>query len=650
MKAFKISSSFVFLILVTLFIFSANTLNAQQSASKNSIINRINNGYNVSKNIDIPIAKRIENIDISYNLAKLNNIDSLALKALSKKTSIFGEIKAYDSAIFYTEKLKEYALKTKDTPYLAKAHNKLGLYYKKASNPFKSFKNYNESKKYYLFLNDSTQVGRKSLNQAIIQNNLSDYLGSEKTAIDALKYLKPIENKKYIASAYNVLAINSKAQNNYQEAIYWYDKAIKETQNPSDIIVYKNNLALVYLSLKKYKEGIKILSDLSKSDIQKNTQDIVRINNNLYYAKWLENEQYNPTAGLLQNLSIRLAENDLKGAIDSYTYLAKYYKVNDQAKAIEYTLKALENSKKIHSTEGELEALRFLIDMKPTHGYKTYVESYLSITDSINDMSLKAKNQFAKIKYDTEKIRDANLNLNAKIARDSLRIAKETYRRNLGILISSILIITVGFIVHNWRQHIKIASFNAVTKTEKRISKKVHDEMANDISNIKTLVKNHVSSTNHIKDKLINMLDISYTNARDIASETGEIIFSDSFGIDLKNLLMQHNNENIKIILSISALNQLKIDQHKKNALYRTLQELMVNMNKHSMATRVIIAHKKERRYHEIRYSDNGIGTEAVKLNNGLQNASTRMKDIRGSFSFETSKGNGFKAILKFKA
>ena len=146
------------------------------------------------------------------------------------------------------------------------------------------------------------------------------------------------------------------------------------------------------------------------------------------------------------------------------------------------------------------------------------------------------------------------------------------------------------------------------------------------------------------------MLDIAYLSARDIASETGDVIFSESFGNDLRNLLMQHNNDNIKIITNLSALDQLEIDKHKKVALYRTLQELMVNMNKHSKASRVIIAHKKEGKTHEIRYSDNGVGTSVAKLNNGLKNASTRMKDIRGSFSFETSKGNGFKAMLKFKA
>ena len=112
---------------------------------------------------------------------------------------------------------------------------------------------------------------------------------------------------------------------------------------------------------------------------------------------------------------------------------------------------------------------------------------------------------------------------------------------------------------------------------------------------------------------------------------------------------MQHNDDDVKITTSLSDINYISINELQKNAIYRTLQELMVNMNKHSQATRVTIAYKKEGKHHEIRYTDNGIGSHTIKKNRGLQNAVTRMQDIGGSFNFETSERNGFKAILKFK-
>ena len=593
------------------------------------------------------INKKSTNVQESkpYLHKKNHTTDSITLNKLAKKASDLARARDLDSAIYYSHQLKNKAVFLRDTSFLAKSHNKLGLYYSKSNQPIEAFENFNESKKYYISLKDSTQAGKMALNQSLIQKNLSDYLGSEKTAITALNYLKTPEDKKFIASAYNVLATNSKNQNNYKEAIYWYEKAIKETENSYDTFLFKNNLALTYLDLKEYNKAIDLLTELSK-----NYAKDTGLNDNLIYAMWLENSSFNPTTGLLRNLDIHLNQNNIYGSIDSYILLAKYNRDKDYTKTVSYALKALESSRKIKNIEGELTALRFLIDIKYFEKEYDFVENYLKITDSINSASLKAKNQFAKIKYDTDKTRDVNLTLNTKIAKDRLRIAKETYRRNIGILISSLLVISVIFIILTWRQRIKIASFNATTKTETRISKKVHDEMANDISNIKTLIKNHIPNTIPVKKQLLNMLDHSYLNARDIASETGDVIFSNLFGDDLKTLLMQHNNENVKIITNLKALNSLKTDKHRKVAIYRILQELMVNMNKHSYATRVTIAHKQQGKYHEINYRDNGVGKSMITKNNGLKNASSRMKDINGTFKFETSDGQGFKALLKFKA
>ena len=593
------------------------------------------------------INKKSTNVQESkpYLHKKNHTTDSITLNKLAKKASDLARARDLDSAIYYSHQLKNKAVFLRDTSFLAKSHNKLGLYYSKSNQPIEAFENFNESKKYYISLKDSTQAGKMALNQSLIQKNLSDYLGSEKTAITALNYLKTPEDKKFIASAYNVLATNSKNQNNYKEAIYWYEKAIKETENSYDTFLFKNNLALTYLDLKEYNKAIDLLTELSK-----NYAKDTGLNDNLIYAMWLENSSFNPTTGLLRNLDIHLNQNNIYGSIDSYILLAKYNRDKDYTKTVSYALKALESSRKIKNIEGELTALRFLIDIKYFEKEYDFVENYLKITDSINSASLKAKNLFAKIKYDTDKTRDVNLTLNTKIAKDRLRIAKETYRRNIGILISSLLVISVIFIILTWRQRIKIASFNATTKTETRISKKVHDEMANDISNIKTLIKNHIPNTIPVKKQLLNMLDHSYLNARDIASETGDVIFSNLFGDDLKTLLMQHNNENVKIITNLKALNSLKTDKHRKVAIYRILQELMVNMNKHSYATRVTIAHKQQGKYHEINYRDNGVGKSMITKNNGLKNASSRMKDINGTFKFETSDGQGFKALLKFKA
>ena len=499
-------------------------------------------------------------------------------------------------------------------------------------------------------LKDSNEVGRKLLNMGIIQKKLGDFIGSDETLLEAINWFNIKKDKKYISSIYNTFGTNSKMQKDFDESIYWYEKAIRLTDNSIDKVIYLNNKAMSYEKNRNYQETIRILSGLLNDTLEIENYQKSRIRDNLAYVKFLNNKNYNPENELIENLNKRIEEKDLQGAIASYIHLAKYNFKKSKKGAIAYAIKALETSKRINSTNGQLESLRLLVDFNLESSAQKYIKEYLQMSDSISNARLQAKNQFAKIKYDTKKAREKVLELKNEKIEGVLKLQKETSRRNILILIALILFIGITSIILLWRQRIKIASQNAISKTENRISKKVHDEMANDIISIKTLVENHIPPANSTKKQIINMLNTSYTKARDIATETGSIIFGDSFGETLKNLLMQYNNDDIKIINAVGSIDDITIDEYKKNAIYRVIQELMVNMNKHSHATKVTIAYRKKGRYNEIRYTDNGIGTDHITKNRGLQNAVTRMQDIGGSFSFETSRGNGFKAFLKFKA
>ena len=91
------------------------------------------------------------------------------------------------------------------------------------------------------------------------------------------------------------------------------------------------------------------------------------------------------------------------------------------------------------------------------------------------------------------------------------------------------------------------------------------------------------------------------------------------------------------------------VQDHKKMNIYRCLQELLINMKKHSAATRVSMMLKKEGNNCHIQYTDNGKGAVINKLKKrGLHNMESRMQDIGGSITFNSSIGQGFKASLHF--
>jgi signal transduction histidine kinase len=79
------------------------------------------------------------------------------------------------------------------------------------------------------------------------------------------------------------------------------------------------------------------------------------------------------------------------------------------------------------------------------------------------------------------------------------------------------------------------------------------------------------------------------------------------------------------------------------------LQELMVNMRKHSMAGNVVLQFERlEERIH-IYYQDNGVGmSDDIIFNNGLTNTGNRIAAIDGEITFETQAEQGLKIHIHF--
>jgi signal transduction histidine kinase len=79
--------------------------------------------------------------------------------------------------------------------------------------------------------------------------------------------------------------------------------------------------------------------------------------------------------------------------------------------------------------------------------------------------------------------------------------------------------------------------------------------------------------------------------------------------------------------------------------IYRVIQELLVNMKKHSQCSLAVITFKKNKTNLQIDCSDNGVGGEfdEIKSKNGLQNVENRILSINGTITFDTQPNKGFK-------
>ena len=203
--------------------------------------------------------------------------------------------------------------------------------------------------------------------------------------------------------------------------------------------------------------------------------------------------------------------------------------------------------------------------------------------------------------------------------------------------------------VYRKNQQRKTELVQTVQKTEARISKRVHDDLANDVSGVMTFVENKLITSTSVKGKILNFLNDIYLKARDISMANITVDVTD-FPRTLKNLIAQYHPKGVDVITSpYSNIKWDAIPEHKKIQLYKCLQELLVNSKKYSKATTISIAFKAKKGKKEIVYSDNGIGfkVDSIVLG-GLKHVETRMKEIDGNFSFESNQGKGFKASLVF--
>lgn len=188
-------------------------------------------------------------------------------------------------------------------------------------------------------------------------------------------------------------------------------------------------------------------------------------------------------------------------------------------------------------------------------------------------------------------------------------------------------------------------------EAETRLSKKVHDEIANEIYGALHFLENEDIISGGKKEKLIARIDNIYLLTRNISRETNDIDTGLRFPVQLKLMLGTYAGTSVNVIVKgISKINWTKINAAKKIVVYRILQELMVNMNKHSEATVVLIDFSADRKKVMIVYSDNGKGAGCGKLNlkNGLQNVENRIVSIGGTVIFDTKAEKGFHLELKF--
>ncbi|UKB83846.1 ATP-binding protein [Chryseobacterium sp. MEBOG06] len=509
-----------------------------------------------------------------------------------------------------------------------------------------AFLYFDKARDLFLQKNDSIGAGKCLINMAIIQEQFGDNFGSQETSLEAIKYFdeKNPANYYYIKSNYNNLGITSYNLKESENALRFYNLAIKFSENSDEKKTCINNKGNAYRQMKDYKNALQTYSSILKNPPQSKTL-LARIITNQARTRWLQNSEYNPIEEFNKGLRIRIQEHDLYGQISSHSHLADAYRKEEPKKALFHSEKMYALAKEIKNPDDEIEALQKLILLESPEKSKAFFKIYQERNDSLDTARKKAKNQFALIRYETEKNKTKNLTLQKDINQKEYQITKQRILI-FSISVGSLMLIISGIAWFKRRkQRMLLESDNRLKEEQLKVSKKVHDVVANGIYQVMTKIENQADFD---KEEALDELEFVYEKSRDISyDKIGE---EKEFSKVISELIASFNNDTVKTFTAgNSPAIWEPISATVKDEVYQMIRELMVNMKKHSQASHVAVKFEKTNNMFDIQYKDNGIGISGDLIyKNGLRNAASRIEAINGTITFDTKIEKGLKINLSF--
>ena len=592
--------------------------------------------YQKSQQNDISSTRRI--LILRSILSEVNEKDTILPFVLYSLSRNYYSLKRYDSVNYYGRLLID-GVKTKENLVnLGKYYHLQGHYHEKFTTRFDSSYYYHDlAKKTYLQCGDTARAFKRIVRLAYLQQFQGDYFGAKETLTQALSLQQYTQDSYNYASFYNQLGIVHMELENIPEAQNFYKKAIANTNSPKHRIGYQNNYGVALLEADQNLKAKVIFNDmLQDSLIQKDSLRLAKAIQNLGYAKW---KMGVPEAILDFNraYAISTSLNDLNGLIFSHKRYGEYYADISPSRAIKHFDTSIVLAKKLGRPRLEQDALEFLLKIAPKN--IAYKNRFIRLTDSLYKQELQVKTQFAYLKYQDQQEKQQLLEFEASTARQEAELAQQEKQKILIVSFSS-LALAGGFLFFFFiKQRHKREKLKVMYNTEKRISRELHDGLANDIFGLMT----QIQSTKKSDSELLDCLDNIYQTTRNISHENAPIKTGVHFEAELQLLTDTYQDASTTILVKgLTNADWPRLNSHTCIAVHRAIRELLVNMKKHAKASLVLLQFEMNDNNLTITYRDNGIGFSTKKPHGlGLRNTESRIKAVGGIINFDSMQEQG---------
>ena len=542
------------------------------------------------------------------------------------------------------------------------------MFYSKNGALEASFDHYQKAYNYYDLIKHIDYSGKMLYNMAFIQGRLKAFTASETNAFNAISKFKTTENYLLLYRCYNHLGSIYKDLGEYEQSILFHEKALGNIDKIKNKKTYKegvyNNIALNYQKQGKYIDAITNFNiALSYDSLYfKNTNLYTRLKDNLTYTRFLSGDTLNVEKELLSSLKTRNNLNNTSGIVINSLHLAEYYlKAKDTSKALSYATKAHKLADKINNKRDILASLSLLSSIDKNNANQ-YFNSYQKLNDELQLKERNLRNKFARIRFETDEyIEEAD-----KQSSEKLMVA--------AISTAIIIILLLLYFVRHQRgknrelilegeqqranENIYSLLLQQQAKLEEgrlnerhRISQELHDGLLGKIFATRMRLDFlDIEGNEVIQEKFqlyLGELQEIEKEMRVISHELKNELLSskaDYTQIITHLISEQSNIANFKYNIEIEdTVHWSLINDVIKINCYRVTQEALQNIIKYAKATHVSVRFSFTNNTLILNIQDNGVGFDSSKNNKGigLQNITTRIKKLKGTFVITSSLEQG---------
>lgn len=643
-----------------------NTENQPATSSEDSLSNYLSKANDFSSTTK----KRQEYIQKAFDIIINQPNDSLQRVNLFRVANRYYNLNNWKKYHEISQIVLEKAKNSNDTVSTAKAYSYLGDYYGAQGVSDTAFSFYNKAEKMYLKHNDNLDLAKTRLNKALLQYRESDYLGSEISALKALRVLKGEKADDIVYEINNLLGLLYNELGEYDKAVEFHNKALSLNNETIPIEIQSkatsmNNMGLVYQNLNNHRQATSYFQKglEQKKDLIKYKPFVYALLlDNLGYSRFKLRESNGLPDLFYESLKLRDSLQLTTGVIISKIHLSEYFaSKNDTVKATQYSNEALVTARKSKNTRNLLLPLKQLAVIEPTKA-AIYNKEYIHINDSLQKADRNIAEKFTRIEYETDEIKQENTDLT-------------TQNRNLVYVFGSVLILGMFLYIikaqkaknrellfKQEQQKVNEEIYNLMIsqqsnvesiriKEKKRVAQELHDGVLGRMfgvrMNLDSLNKIYDESASHQRTSYLTELKNIEQDIREISHdlnrEKSELI--NNFVAIVDNLFEdQKKTFKSKLVSNIdSNIKWESISNANKINLYRIIQESLQNINKYANAKAIKVEFKKEIDYLFLQISDDGIGFNVNKAKKGigLQNMLSRINECNGTFEIRSKKGEG---------